>query len=79
MKFRNGYWLLRPGVGELAAAEVYDYAFRDGLLTLSRGMTDGIVHPEFVGLAGGRFRDFGKEPFFLGRLGHQSQLWNFTR
>ena len=34
MKFRNGYWLLRPGVGELAAAEVYDYAFRDGLLTV---------------------------------------------
>lgn len=34
MKFRNGYWLLRPGVTEYAAAQVYDYTFQNGVLKL---------------------------------------------
>ena len=34
MKFRNGYWLLKSGVEEYPAAQVYDYRFRDGVLTL---------------------------------------------
>ena len=34
MKFRNGYWLLQAGVEEYPAAQVYDYRFRDGVLTL---------------------------------------------
>ena len=34
MKFRNGYWLLQAGVEEYPAAQVYDYRFRDAVLTL---------------------------------------------
>ena len=34
MKFRNGYWLLQPGVKEDSAAQVYDYRFSEGVLTL---------------------------------------------
>ncbi len=34
MKFRNGYWLMRTGVTEYAAAQVCDYSFREGTLTL---------------------------------------------
>lgn len=43
MKFRNGYWLLRPGVTEYAAAQVYDYTFQEGILRLycTVRMTEG--------------------------------------
>ncbi|MBQ7063465.1 MAG: alpha-xylosidase [Firmicutes bacterium] len=34
MKFKNGYWLMREGVAELAATQVCDYHFGDGVLTL---------------------------------------------